>query len=112
MPANSLKYWLVAKFENNLAEMSRVTGIHRNQLNGYLSGKNSPSLEVLERIAKGAGVSVAMLLATEDERSALELTVSLHGPRIPTLAEGVAAETLKRIDERLARLEAPKLSPV
>ena len=47
------------------AEAARRVGIGQPQLNDYLTGKKSPGLDVLERIAEGLKTTAARLLGGE-----------------------------------------------
>lgn len=45
-------------------------GMERSQLSNILSGKNSPTLETMERIAIGLGVDVLDLLSNDRKKAA------------------------------------------
>jgi len=48
-------------------------GMERSQLSNILSGKNSPTLETMERIATGLGVDVIDLLSTAARKKASQV---------------------------------------
>ena len=56
---------LLGQFAGNLSEMSRATGIHRNQFDRYLSGANSPTLKTVQELADSLKVSPFELLGLE-----------------------------------------------
>lgn len=50
----------------SIQALSDVIGMARPQLSNVLSGKHSPTLETMERIANGLGVDVLDLLSQSD----------------------------------------------
>ena len=49
--------------------LADAIGMERSQLSNILTGKNSPTLETMERIAEGLGVDVLELLSTPGKRA-------------------------------------------
>lgn len=61
----ALKSILFSKFEGNVSEMARVTKIHRNQIDRYISGANSPSLASIDELAIMLKISPFELIGLE-----------------------------------------------
>lgn len=60
----------VLKEQNlTLKELSLRTGISQSNLSNYCSGKISPTLETLEKIANNLGIEVVELLKAKDDVS-------------------------------------------
>jgi len=62
---NCLNELYAGRFKSNMAEFSRVCGVHRNQLTSYLQGETTPNLNTLDKIAEGLGVSPVELLGLQ-----------------------------------------------
>jgi transcriptional regulator with XRE-family HTH domain len=62
----SLKLFLLTHFDGNMSQMARVTGIHRNQIDRYISGANSPNLETIDALAVALKISPFELLGLEN----------------------------------------------
>ncbi|MBT3232773.1 MAG: helix-turn-helix transcriptional regulator [Calditrichaeota bacterium] len=52
----------------NQEELANNAEINRSYLSSVENGKSSPTIEVVERLAKGLGVSIAELMMSEKEK--------------------------------------------
>lgn len=55
----------------SIQALADVIGMHRSALSDLLSGKHSPTLDTMDRIAKGLGVDVLDLLGETKSRRKL-----------------------------------------
>ncbi len=72
--------------QENLAEQAKVSVQHVGEIE---RGDGNPTLQSLERLSKGLGITVSQLLAVEDPGQETEL---LRGQVIETVQEMPAAE--------------------
>ena len=64
---NSLNKIINEKFQGNTSEYSRVAGIPDSTLRTYLSRGSKPNPEILTRLARAAGMSIAELYTDESK---------------------------------------------
>lgn len=90
---------LMADRQITQAYLAKESNIVTTQLNNYLTGRNTPGLEPLEKIARALGVSVASLLGDEVP-SPLPRSLSLEEMKLTAISAILAISdeaTLKTI---------------
>lgn len=105
----SLKSVLMGRFNGNVSEMARETGIHRNQLDRYLSGANSPTLETLEALAKALAQNPVEMLMNDAQRARWD-SIKPASPQV-RLSEAAKALDSKTAEYLLGIIEAAESAP-
>jgi transcriptional regulator with XRE-family HTH domain len=109
-----------------IAELSQKTGIKGPQLQRYITGKNVPGLDILDRIAKALGIDPWELIKPPGAEIAAHArpvspaealdALGIAGPMSARLASRLAAldallsnpETLRKIDDMIKNELTPK----
>lgn len=81
-------------------EVAQKAGIEANVLSRYLSGKSSPGLEQIAKIASALNVTPAVLLMNHDER-VLWNQVGTERMRARALREAISQQILMFSEEKL-----------
>ena len=101
--------------------LAAVAGLSPSQLSGYLSGKNTPGLDVADRIGDALGVPLRKLVDSGEvpeaepwERVPKHLLVALsqvHSDHYPIILNFLESFTIERESSKLAKsLEKPAQS--
>lgn len=60
------------------AQLSELTGIGKSSISQYLSGKNEPKIDTVEKIANVLNVSAAYLIGASDEEQTKEKVMNIR----------------------------------
>jgi transcriptional regulator with XRE-family HTH domain len=112
---------LLEQSGHSMRSLSEEAGLSASQLHGYLSGKNTPGLDVADRIANALKVSLSDLLESGEEpelepwaqvpRPLLVALSQVHEKHYPIIQNFLESFTLERerskVSEVTKGLEKP-----
>lgn len=101
-----LRIILEKNFHGNMAALAKDMGIHRNQLTLYLSGKSSPNLETVDKIAQGIGISTAELVGISVNTPVNQSQIHRHLINSVSLLDVPTAKVVSDVVDHILRGQA------